>query len=349
MFDSKGRETEFGLNLAGSFNEKEKEPAQKAGNDKAALQSKVGQEQIHGLLFGEQLSWQQIIYDLINSEQLDPWDIDLALLTNKYLERVREMEEADLFVSSKVLFAVALLLRIKSEILLNHYIPSLDAILFGKEEEKKYVQERIELEEEVPGLVLRTPLPRFRKVSLQELMAALSKAVKTENRRIKKVVTARQYELEAAISLPRAQINIKDRIKEVYEKIKKIFFDREEKVAFSEIAGEKKEERISTFVPLLYLDMRHKVLLEQEKHLDEIYIWLKHLHDKKYKDDLEKLKREVEEEFERLAAEEKLEAQMEKEEAKKKYRKKTHKKVKEKEEEDDEEETNDKDANETEI
>jgi len=188
MFDSKGRETEFGLNLAGSFNEKEKEPAQKAGNDKAALQSKVGQEQIHGLLFGEQLSWQQIIYDLINSEQLDPWDIDLALLTNKYLERVREMEEADLFVSSKVLFAVALLLRIKSEILLNHYIPSLDAILFGKEEEKKYVQERIELEEEVPGLVLRTPLPRFRKVSLQELMAALSKAVKTENRRIKKAI-----------------------------------------------------------------------------------------------------------------------------------------------------------------
>ena len=84
--------------------------------------SKIGQEQIHGLLFGEQLSWQAIIYDLINSEQLDPWDIDLVLLTNKYLERVKKLEEENFFVSSKVLFAAALLLRIKSEILLNHYI-----------------------------------------------------------------------------------------------------------------------------------------------------------------------------------------------------------------------------------
>src|SRR3989338_8730978 len=127
---------------------------------------KIGQEQIHGLLFGQQLSWQAIIYDLINTEQLNPWDIDLVLLTNKYLEKIRLLEEANLFISSKVLFAAALLLRIKSEILLNHYIPSLDEILFGKKEEKKYIQERIELEEEIPGLVPRTPLPRFRKVTL---------------------------------------------------------------------------------------------------------------------------------------------------------------------------------------
>jgi len=42
---------------------------------------KVGQEQIHGLLFSDKLSWQAIIYDLINSEQLDPWDIDICLLS----------------------------------------------------------------------------------------------------------------------------------------------------------------------------------------------------------------------------------------------------------------------------
>ncbi|MBU0907111.1 MAG: hypothetical protein KKE05_03040 [Nanoarchaeota archaeon] len=48
---------------------------------------KVGQEQIHGLIFGEQLSWHSIILDLINSEQLDPWDIDLVVLTNRYLEK----------------------------------------------------------------------------------------------------------------------------------------------------------------------------------------------------------------------------------------------------------------------
>ena len=130
---------------------------------------KVGQEQIHGLLFGDKLSWQALIYDLINTERLNPWDIDISLLANKYLEKVKLLEEANFFVSSKVLLAAALLLRMKSEILLDHHIPFLDAILYGRKEEgKKYVQERIELDEEMPDLIPRTPLPRTRKVSLEE-------------------------------------------------------------------------------------------------------------------------------------------------------------------------------------
>src|SRR3989344_6141517 len=152
------------------------------------VSQKVGQEQIHDLLMSDKLSWQAIIYDLINTEQLDPWDINIALLAQKFLERVREIEEANFFISSKVLFAAALLLRIKSEILLQEDIQTLDDILFGKKEEKRYIQERIELDEEVPGLVVRTPLPRFKKVTLQELMSALGKAIKTENRRIHKIV-----------------------------------------------------------------------------------------------------------------------------------------------------------------
>src|SRR3989338_6616165 len=66
--------------------------------------NKISQEQIHDLLFSEKLSWQAIIYDLINTEQLDPWDIDLVVLTSKYLEKIRVFEEANFFISSKVLF-----------------------------------------------------------------------------------------------------------------------------------------------------------------------------------------------------------------------------------------------------
>ena len=81
--------------------------------------SKVGQDQIHELIFSNKLSWQAIIYDLINTEQLDPWDINLSLLANKYLEKIRILEESNFFISSKVLLAAALLLRMKSEILLD--------------------------------------------------------------------------------------------------------------------------------------------------------------------------------------------------------------------------------------
>lgn len=258
---------------------------------------KVGQEQIHNLLFGDKLAWHEIVYDLINTEQLNPWDIDISLLAEKFLERVRKLEEANFFVSSKVLLAASLLLRIKSEILLDHEIPGLDAILFGKKEEKKYTQERIELDEDVPILVAKTPLPRFKKVTLEELMKALSHAINTENRRIKKIVLTKQQEYETAMFLPKQRINLKDKIQEVYSKLKDFFVNRETRMAFSELAGPTNEERISTFIPLLHLDNQHKVWLEQDNHLDEIWVLLKHLYEKQNASMLEQMRKEVEEEM----------------------------------------------------
>lgn len=263
-------------------------------------EANVSQEQVHGLIFGDKLSWQAIIYDLINTEQLNPWDIDLSLLANKFLVKVRELEEANFFVSSKVLFAAALLLRLKAEILLNHDLPGLDDILFGKKEERKYVQERIELEDEIPGLVPRTPLPRFRKVTLQELMTALGNAIKTETRRIKRIVVAKQQEMETSLALPKTSINIKDRITSVYKKLKEIFATRETRLAFSELAGKTREERIATFVPLLHLDNQQKVWLEQEGHFEEIWILLKSIYEKQNAETLEKMRKEVEAELENM-------------------------------------------------
>ena len=124
----------------------------------------VKQEQIHDILFNREIGWQEIIYDLINTEQLDPWDINITILTEKYLLKIQQYEETDFFVSSKVLLAATLLLRIKSEILLNQYIKSIDEILFGKEEKSKPL-ERIELDEDIPELVPRSPMPRFKKVT----------------------------------------------------------------------------------------------------------------------------------------------------------------------------------------
>ncbi len=258
---------------------------------------KVGQEQIHDLLLSDKLSWQAIIYDLINTEQLDPWDIDLTLLAQKFLERVRTLEEANFFISSKVLLAASLLLRMKSEILLDYDIKTLDEVLFGKKEIRKYSQERIELDEDVPLLAVRTPLPRYKKVTLEELMNALGHAIKTENRRISKVVVAKQQEFEAANSLPKQKINVQDRIKEVYGRLRDIFKDREEKLSFSELAGSTTEERMATFLPLLHLDNQQKVWLEQESHCSEIWILLKRLYEKQNAAALEKMRLEVEEEI----------------------------------------------------
>lgn len=244
----------------------------------------VKQEQIHDLLFNREIGWQDIIHDLINTEQLDPWDVDIIILTDKYLERLQKFEETDFFISSKVLLAAALLLRIKSEILLKKYIKSIDEILFGNKNESS----RVELEpnplfnieydgtEAIPELVLRSPMPRFKKVTLQELMDSLDRAIATENRRIKKAIVGRNAILESSLSLPKRKFSIQDKVKEIYDNlVKNLAKDgKKEKISFSEFIGDDKDERIISFAGLLHLDHQKKVWLEQEKHFEDFDIWL---------------------------------------------------------------------------
>jgi len=235
---------------------------------------KLGQNELYNLLVNNEVGWQAIIYDLVNTEQLDPWNIDLALLVKRYLERIKALEEANFFISSKVLLAASILLRLKSEILLYKYIKSIDEILFGKKEESKPV-EKIEIDESaLPLLYPKTPLPRYRRVSLQELMSALDKAMNTETRRIKREVEEKTRERNLDIVLPKHRINIRDKIRNIYAKIITAFKKKQAKISYSELTGNKKEEKIACFLPCLHLDTQQKLFLEQEAHFQEIWIWL---------------------------------------------------------------------------
>lgn len=260
---------------------------------------KIGQNQFYDIVTGRQPDWQAIIYELIHTEQLDPWDIEITVLTKRYFEKILELEEMDFYISSKVLLAASLLLKIKSEILLDKYIKSIDEILFGAGEKKKTVLERIELDEEIPELIPKSPIPRFRKVTLKELIESLNKAISTENRRIKKEVSQNNAMMESAFAIPKRKYNIADKIKEIYEKlINHLKIDNEsKKVSFTNFVGENKEERLISFFPLLHLETQKKVWLEQEKHFDEIYIWLKETYLEHNPDPLEELKKELEEQI----------------------------------------------------
>ena len=270
----------------------------------------VGQEQMHDLLFSREIGWREIIYDLINTEQLDPWNIDLTILTEGYLAKINELEETDFFVSSKVLLAASLLLRIKSEILLNKYIKSIDEILFGKKDEKKYSLERIELDGEIPDLTLRSPLPRFRKVTLKELIESLNKAIKTENRRIKKEIINKNALRESSLSLPKTKLSIKDKIQGILLNLKSHFKINKDhkKISYTNFIGTEREERVLSFYPLLQLENQNKVWLDQEQHFDEIFIWLKDVYLKHNGDPFKDIKEELERELLELEEKEKRRA-----------------------------------------
>ena len=244
--------------------------------------------QVYNIVISHDPSWQSIIYDLVGSEQLDPWNIDLARLCRAYFDKINTLEENGFHLSSKLLLAAALLLRIKSEILLNKYIRDIDNVLFPREEDLKKLIERIEIDEgDIPILSPKTPLPRFKKVTLQELINALDVAIKTESRRIDKEIQKKQAERMSHVDIPKfRRINIKERIRHFYAKVLSGFKNKkgELKLPYSHFTGESREEKIACFLPMLYLSNNGKVWLEQEKHFTEIYLYLYDIFKKAYPD-----------------------------------------------------------------
>lgn len=233
---------------------------------------KIGQEQFHHFVFNDEVSWKEIIYDLINTEQLDPWDIDLSILSQRYLEKIRELEEANFVLSSKVLLVASWMLKIKSELLVNRYIKSIDNILFNRGKEEK--QEELNIEddyEEIPSLFPRTPLPRMKKINIHELIFALNKAIKTESRReIRKRIEKEQIE-KTKFFVPKKTVSVIERIEKVYSRIQGLF-KTSEQIRFSDFSGPETKDKIDNFIPLLHLDNNNKLWLHQEFHFDEIWI-----------------------------------------------------------------------------
>lgn len=271
---------------------------------------KITSNQFYDIIANRKSDWQSIIYELIQTNQLDPWDIDLIILTKKYFEKIEELEETDYYVSSKILLAAALLLRIKSEFLLNKHIKSIDEILFGKKEPIKTI-EKIEIEEsEIPILIPKTPLSRLRKVTLPELMAALNKAIETESRRIKREILIKRAKKLSEVDITVKKIFLRDRIKQLYDKILTLLKKPEiNKISYSKLVGDKKEEKISAFLPILYLSDNKKVWIEQNTHLDEIWIYLyKHFETnrEKFLGDLEQNIEEMKQEIAEIKNEKKI-------------------------------------------
>ncbi len=233
------------------------------------------QEQIFDLLLNqEELSWKTLLLDLVNTEQMDPWDINITLLTKRYIEVIKTMQENNLRISGKILLAAAFLLKMKSVHFIENDFSKFDTLIHETEEAldeelletidehgTKRVREKF-------SLIPRNPQPRNRKVSITDLVEALQHALAT-----KKKVLARIRPIKFV--MPARKMDIMDAIREVYHKV--MYYsakDPSQKVSFTQLLPPQpaRHDKVFTFVPLLQLENHEKIALEQEKPFAEIYI-----------------------------------------------------------------------------
>lgn len=222
-----------------------------------------------------EITWQNIIFELIKTEQMNPWDVDISLLSQKYLDIVKSLQETNFLFSGKVVLASAMLVKIKSNKLLEEDITHLDHILYPSEEAMDtfddWPQERPRIE--VPGLAVRSPQARKRRISVQDLVSALERALEVNKRRILRHNAMLEIE---TMKLPTKEIDITALITSVYDRIKNLFGLKKE-ITFTTVlpANASKRDKILTLYPLLELENNSKIELMQEKPFGEIQIMLK--------------------------------------------------------------------------
>lgn len=231
------------------------------------------QDKIFSMLVEQnEISWKTIIFDLVNSEQMNPWDVDVSLLSQKYIERLRQLQESDLKIGGKVLLAASILLRLKSTKLVGDDLDEFDRLLAGSDNSQFYD----ELEQELAAgeqqglkeefeLLPRLPQARRRKVSVYDLVKALEKALEVKQRRVLQSappvmeLPARKFDLGAAIN------GLYSRIVSLFTAHKKLYFSQL-------LPSDKKQDKVYTFIPLLHLSNQQKVELEQAEPFGDIAI-----------------------------------------------------------------------------
>ena len=234
-------------------------------------------DRIFNILFSkaDEITWQTIIYELVKSEQMDSWDIDVSILAQKYIDMLRNLKEHDFRISGKVLLAAAILLKMKSTKLVGEDLSELDRLLIGVEEEMEELglDETSEITklDEITSLIPKTPQPRKRKVSIFDLVEALERALEVKKRRLLHSIPP--LNLEA----PKKKRDITQVIRDVYGRIKSFFFSAlKDKLTFSKLLpSESKEDKVYTFIPLLHLAQQNKIELVQEMPFGEIEVMLK--------------------------------------------------------------------------
>ncbi|WP_077213855.1 segregation/condensation protein A [Bacillus dakarensis] len=227
-----------------------------------------------------------LLLHLINSLEIDIYDIPVASITEQYLSFIHTMKELELDVASEYLVMAATLLAIKSKMLLPQHDENLEEELeFEMEEDprnelverlieyRKYKEAATDLKhlEEERGLIFTKPpsdMSDYSKeqtadksnldVSLYDMLGALQKLLR--RRKLQKPLSTR---------ISRQEIPIEQRMQEIVRELKKA---GRRKKFFDLFPIHEKEHIVVTFLAILELMKRSEILVEQEGNFADIYV-----------------------------------------------------------------------------
>jgi segregation and condensation protein A len=222
-------------------------------------------------LIKQENSWEQILYDVVAIEDLDPWNLDISVLSRGFTQYIADIKELDFRIPAKWVIIASMLLRMKSDcikILKTDDEPNGDALvdIDGFDEIAEPVEgngHKLDMDplEAVPR---RKPV---RRITITELVSSLRNVFAAQTRR------------EDRLEERRGRINISSeditkRIENLYKRITGIMSRvKGDEIKFSQLVETwERNQVVDTFLPLVHLDQERMVSCRQEKIFDEIFI-----------------------------------------------------------------------------
>lgn len=204
----------------------------------------------------------EVLVELAKRGDIDPWDIDIARATEKFLEYIDSLEKRDLRIPARTLLYASILLRLKS-----------DSMEGQKEEDPEAEAEELESAEvEEYEALPRPPVRRHTKrpVTLDELISELKKAEMVGRR--KAMRDRWPTTEEKALDLSHDE-GIEDRIKALGPILDDMFMTSK-KVSFLDInsRNSESEDGVTNYVSLLFMAHRRQVWLDQEEIFGDLFV-----------------------------------------------------------------------------
>lgn len=204
-----------------------------------------------------------MLVDLVIADELDPWEIDIADIALKFLEKVRQMPKINLRLTGKTLLAASILLRMKSERIIVEEEEKVEEIVFP---DSFYAEDKKVEGEVVP---ISPPVRRRaeRRTTLFELIEALQRALSEEMIRKNFPRNGRK---RPKLVIQVDEEGIREKMDKVFKKLQKLA-SITEVIKFSDLIANK-NEIVEVLLALLYLDSQRKIRIWQKELFGEIFI-----------------------------------------------------------------------------
>lgn len=203
----------------------------------------------------------EVLVELAKTGDIDPWDIDIALATEKFLEHIDSLEKQDLRIPARTLLYASILLRMKSDLMEED---SRDEEPLDEPFPDYIIDDDYQMERKLPKPPVRRRMKR--PVTLDELISELKKAEMVGRRKVLRERKAPDP-VEEDVDISHEE-GIEDRIKTLGPVISEML-NKKERVAFDEIED---DDKILNYISLLFMANRKQVWIEQEKLFDELYL-----------------------------------------------------------------------------